>query len=117
LHGSAAEVDVKTTGLLIALVAVMVLGCNREGATNAAQQTNTIQPAKPKPAATGTDAMTLTVDIEDSRSEAEGAGLTETTTASTDTSTTATAVRRKTGAAAASRKQPVSQSKPPGRTQ
>lgn len=91
----------------------MFLGCDRFGRKGSASVTSdTVAPAAPKPVPdTSTDSMTQTVDIEDSRSMAEGG------TAADSASSTATAVKRKTGAAASSRKTPASQSRPAGRTQ
>lgn len=89
-------------------------GCRGRNEASTSSQTNTIAPAVAQPAPTGTDALTQTVNIEDNRSAAEGAGLNEPQATKT---ATAAAVKRKTGAAASSRKTPVSQSRPAGRTQ
>ena len=110
----------KQTLLVIVGVASMLFaGCQR-GKSNgqASTATDTIAPAaaKPAPTTTSDEAMTGTVELQDDqdRSPAEGGVLTEGNGSTTDT---AKGAKRKTGAAAASRKQPVSQSRPPGRTQ
>lgn len=105
--------------VIVAIALLSLAACkNRPGNGQAATATDTIAPATAKPApTTSTDeAMTGTVELQDDqdRSPAEGGVLTEGNGKSTDT---AVASKRKTGAAAASRKQPVSQSRPAGRTQ
>ncbi|HEY3055122.1 MAG TPA: hypothetical protein VGK31_04215 [Thermoanaerobaculia bacterium] len=103
----------RQTAVTFLIVLAAFSGCKgRYGSAQTSPQSETIAPAAAKPAPTGTDAMTQTVDIEDSRSDAEG--LNQSAPAKTST---ATAVKKKTGAAASSRKTPVSQSRPPGRTQ
>jgi len=105
---------VKKTAFVVLAIALLAFGCKgRNGSSRNSTQTQTIAPAAPEPAANGTDAMTQTVDVEDGRSVDEGAGINSTAVASD----TATAVKRKTGAAATSRKTPPSQSRPAGRTQ
>jgi uncharacterized lipoprotein YajG len=100
---------VRKTLVLIAMIAVLA-ACRGKHGAQTSTQTDTITPVAPKPApVSDTEAMTQTVDVEDSRTDAEGGVLTK--------SDTATAVKKKTGAAAAGRKQPTSQSRPPGRTQ
>jgi hypothetical protein len=103
---------VKRTALTLLAIALMLPGCKGRMGGGGSAQTQTIAPAASKPAPTTPDAMTQTVDIEDSRSEAEGGVLTDTAA-----KTTAKAVKKKTGAAASSRKTPASQSRPAGRTQ
>ncbi len=104
---------VKKTALAFLVLAIVAGGCKGHGrSARNATNTETIAPAAPEPAPNGTDAMTQTVDVEDSRSIAEG----ETDTAAV-ASDTATAVKKKSGAAASSRRTPGSKSRPPGRTQ
>lgn len=101
----------KKTALVILVLAVVAGGCKaRHGNAQNSQKTETMAPAAPATTPETSDPMTQTVDVEDSRSVAEGG-------VDTMASDTASAAKAKTGAAASSRKTPVSQSRPPGRTQ
>lgn len=78
------------TILLLALVALLSVSCNRHktGATASQPTTQTISPAEGQPAPNGSDTMTQTVEVDDSRSEADGMTGTASTPATKTTAKT-----------------------------